>query len=39
VDTLSVFLLAQGEQNADTVMARLLAFIDAADFRGVETIC
>jgi phosphatidylserine/phosphatidylglycerophosphate/cardiolipin synthase-like enzyme len=30
VDTLSVFFLAQGEQSADAVMARLTAFIRAA---------
>jgi phosphatidylserine/phosphatidylglycerophosphate/cardiolipin synthase-like enzyme len=30
VDTLSVFFLAQGEQTADMVMARLLAFISTA---------
>jgi phosphatidylserine/phosphatidylglycerophosphate/cardiolipin synthase-like enzyme len=30
LDTLSVFLLAQGEQSADAVMARLTAFIRAA---------
>jgi phosphatidylserine/phosphatidylglycerophosphate/cardiolipin synthase-like enzyme len=30
VDTLSVFFLAQGEQSADSVMARLTAFISAA---------
>jgi phosphatidylserine/phosphatidylglycerophosphate/cardiolipin synthase-like enzyme len=30
VDTLSVFFLAEGEQTADTVMARLVAFISAA---------
>jgi hypothetical protein len=30
VDTLSVFFLAQGEQLADAVMARLTTFIRAA---------
>ena len=30
VDNLSVFFLAQGEQSADAVMARLTAFIRAA---------
>jgi phosphatidylserine/phosphatidylglycerophosphate/cardiolipin synthase-like enzyme len=30
MDTLSVFFLAQGEQSADAVMARLIAFIRAA---------
>ena len=30
MDTLSVFFLAQGEQSADAVMARLTAFISAA---------
>jgi phosphatidylserine/phosphatidylglycerophosphate/cardiolipin synthase-like enzyme len=30
VDTLSVFFLAQGEQSADAVMARLIAFISGA---------
>ena len=30
MDTLSVFFLTQGEQTADTVMARLLAFVSAA---------
>lgn len=30
VDTLSVFFLAEGEQSADAVMARLTTFIRAA---------
>jgi hypothetical protein len=30
VDNLSVFFLAEGEQSADSIMARLVAFISAA---------
>ena len=30
VDTLSVFFLTEGEQTADAVMARLIAFVNAA---------